>query len=83
MQPNCIITLTSITGRNTNKCNWQTLKSHSTTGRSRSTELCLCVLSSPPHCDPVDYSPPDFSGYGIFQARILEWVAISFSRESS
>ena len=26
------------------------------------------------------YSPPDSSLHGIFQARILEWVAISFSR---
>ena len=29
---------------------------------------------------PMDYSPPGFSVHGIFQARILEWVAISFSR---
>ena len=28
---------------------------------------------------PVDYSPPSSSVHGIFQARILEWVAISFS----
>ena len=34
-------------------------------------------------CDPVDYSPPGSSVHGILQARILEWVAISFSRESS
>ena len=34
-------------------------------------------------CDPMDYSLPDFSVHGIFQARILEWVAISFSRGSS
>ena len=34
-------------------------------------------------CDPMDYSPPGFSVHGIFQARILEWVAISFSRRSS
>ena len=31
----------------------------------------------------MDGSPPDFSVYGILQARILEWVAISFSRGSS
>ena len=31
-------------------------------------------------CDPVDCSPPGFSVHGIPQARILEWVAISFSR---
>ena len=33
--------------------------------------------------DPMDYSPPGSSVQGILQARILEWVAISFSRESS
>ena len=32
--------------------------------------------------DPMDCSPPDSSVHGIFQARILEWVAISFSRSS-
>ena len=33
--------------------------------------------------DPMDCSPPDSSVHGISQARILEWVAISFSRRSS
>ena len=33
--------------------------------------------------DPMDYSPPGSSVHGILQARILEWVAISFSRGSS
>ena len=32
--------------------------------------------------DPMDSSPPGSSVYGIFQARILEWVAISFSKGS-
>ena len=32
---------------------------------------------------PMDYSLPGSSIHGIFQARILEWVAIPFSRESS
>ena len=32
---------------------------------------------------PMDCSPPSSSVHGIFQARILEWVAISFSRASS
>ena len=36
--------------------------------------------SRPTLCDPVDRSPPGSSVYGILQARILEWVAISFSR---
>ena len=31
-------------------------------------------------CDSTDYSPPGSSVHGIFQARILEWVAISSSR---
>ena len=34
-------------------------------------------------CDPMDCSPPGFSVHGIFQARILEWDAVPFSRESS
>ena len=33
-------------------------------------------------CNPMDCGPPDFSVHGIFQARLLEWVAISFSRGS-
>ena len=33
--------------------------------------------------DPMDCSPPGSSVHGILQARILEWVAISFSRGSS
>ena len=32
-------------------------------------------------CDPMECSPPGFSVYGILQARILEWVAIPFSRD--
>ena len=39
--------------------------------------------SCPTLCDPVDCSPPSSSVHGILQARILEWVAISFSRGSS
>ena len=34
-------------------------------------------------CDPVDCSLPSSSVHGILHARILEWVAISFSRGSS
>ena len=33
--------------------------------------------------DPIDCSLPGSSVHGIFQARVLEWVAIPFSRESS
>ena len=47
---------------------------------------CVCVLvaqSCPTHCHSMDCSPPGSFVHGIFQARILEWVAISFSRGSS
>ena len=49
--------------------------------------MCIwCVLvtqSCPTLCNPMDCSPPGSSVHEIFQARILEWVAISFSRGSS
>ena len=44
---------------------------------------CLVAKLCPSLCDPMDSSPPGSSVRGIFQARILEWVAISFSRGSS
>ena len=44
---------------------------------------CVCVLVTVTLCDPMDCSPPDSSVYGILQARILEWVAIPFSKVSS
>ena len=43
----------------------------------------VCVSSRVRLCDPVDCSPPGSSVYGILQARILEWVAMPSSRESS
>ena len=39
--------------------------------------------SCPTLCDPMDCSLPGLSVHGIFQAIILEWIAISFSRGSS
>ena len=47
----------------------------------------VCVLRAkllqlcPPFCDPMDGSLPGSFFQGILQARILEWVAISFSRD--
>ena len=45
---------------------------------------CMCVCSVTQSCltlcDPLDCSPPGSSVHGIFQVRILEWVAISSSR---
>ena len=43
----------------------------------------LVAQSCPTPCDPVDCSPPGSSVHGILWARILEWVAILFSRGSS
>ena len=40
-------------------------------------QLCLTLY------DPLDYSPPSSSVHGIVQVRILEWLAIPFSRGSS
>jgi len=36
--------------------------------------------SCPTLSDPMDCSPPGSSVHGIFQARVLEWGAIAFSR---
>ena len=44
---------------------------------------CSVAKSCPTLCDPVDWSPPGSSVHGISQARILECIAISFSRGSS
>ena len=48
--------------------------------------VCVCVLvtqSCPTLCNPMDCTLPGFFVHGILQARILEWVAIPFSRGSS
>ena len=43
---------------------------------------CSVAQSCPTLCNPMDCSPPDSSVPGIFQARVLEWVAIAFSNHS-
>ena len=46
--------------------------------------MCAKLLQLyPTLCNPMDHSPPGSSVHGISQARILEWVAILFSRGSS
>ena len=52
------------------------LKSEVEPKESEATQSC------PTLCDPMDCSPPGPSIHGILQARILEWVTISFSRGS-
>ena len=49
------------------------------------THCCCCAVlySVVSDCDLMDCSPPASSAHGIFQARILEWVAISYSGGSS
>ena len=41
--------------------------------------MCVCLTL----CNPTEYSPSHSSVHGIFQARILRWIAISSSRGSS
>ena len=45
--------------------------------------LLILLLFNLLNCSPMDCRPQGFSVHGIPQARILEWVAISFSRGSS
>ena len=44
---------------------------------AKSLQLCLTL------CSPMDCNPPGFSVHAIFQTRILQWVAMPSSRESS
>ena len=46
---------------------------HENKSESEVAQSCLTLR------DPVDYSLPGFSVHGIFQARVLKWVAIAFS----
>ena len=46
-------------------------------------DLCVHAQSCLTLCDLMDCSPPGSSVHGVFQARMLEWVAISFFRGSS
>ena len=63
-------------------CNWQLLPFFVL---CKITVCVLCVSHSVilQLCNPMDCSPPGSSVHGVLQARILVWVAISFSRGSS
>ena len=50
---------------------------HITSAAAAAKSLQLC----PTLCDPIDGSPPGSAIHGIFQARVLEWVAIASSNE--
>ena len=58
----------------TNKMKWQNVICQLYLNVCAGTQLCLTL------CSPMDYILPDFPVQGIFQARILEWAAISFFR---
>ena len=66
----------------------QTLVVHSLLSELPGKPICLpseseVAQSCPTLCDPMDCSLPGSSLHGILQARVQEWVAISFSRGSS
>ena len=56
-------------------------KSPAWEGEASDEGCCLASESCPTLCNPVNCSPPGYSVHGISQARILERVAISFSRD--
>ena len=62
--------------------NWISYTQQKHPSRMRWSEVSVTQLC-PILCNPMDYSPPGSSVHGILQARILEWVAILFSRGSS
>ena len=49
--------------------------------QSAAAAVAKSLQSCPTLCNPIDGSPPGSTIPGILQARILEWVAISFSRD--
>ena len=65
-----------MTSSNLLRCMWDCTHTHTHT-HTEVTQSC------PTLCDPMDCSPPDSSVHGIFQAWILEWVPVSFSRGPS
>ena len=60
-------------------CQFKVYDKHTIPNNSWSEVAQLC----PTLCNPMDCSLQGSSFHGIFQARVLEWVAISFSRGSS
>ena len=60
-----------------NACHFPEFSCYQCESESEAAQLC------PTLCDPMDSSLSGSSVHGIFQARVLEWIAISFSRGSS
>ena len=59
----------------------QSLEDEERSGQPSEFVCVLVAQSCPTLCDPMDCSPLGSSVHGIFQARIMEWVAISFFRD--
>ena len=55
------------------------LESNNNNNNAAAAAAAKLLQSHPTLCDPIDSSPPDSPIPGILQARILDWVAISFS----
>ena len=77
MDLNCPLILTMVAFQDVYK-HWKSMPlqhcDHHLWVKKLVSQLCPTV------CDPMDCSPPGSSVCRILQARILEWVAISFSR---
>ena len=73
----------SILGQRTGSCKLQLRSGTTKKKKKRLKKESEVSQSCPALCYPLDCSPPGSSIHGIFQARVLEWVAISFSRGSS
>ena len=64
-------------GKNTGVCCHFLLQCRKVKSESEVAQSC------PTLSDPMDCSPPGSSIHGIFQARVLDWVAIAFSAQNS
>ena len=60
-------------------CDLQLLNPHASNTEADPRACAKSLQSCPTLCDPIDGSPPGSPVPGILQARVLEWVAISFS----
>ena len=65
--------------KNTLEKEWAVIPSLRLEIMSAAAAAAKSLQSCPTLCDPIDSSPPGFPVPGMLQARILEWVAISFS----
>ena len=68
-----------------NSGSWSTLEQHGfeLLGSTYQQVIGMCAQSFSTLCHPMACSPPASSVHGLSQVRVLEWVAISFSRGSS